>query len=155
MFYKIVHNEAPVYLTNLLLPRVGENNRYNLRNQDDFTLLPVRTESFRKSFFPQTIRDWNQLSDEVATSRSIGIIKSKLNNILLRSHHPHPWYYQENTRFSGIHPERLRNNCSALNFHLFINHVKDNSQCLSCPNSIEDPVHYFLNVKDLQTKDVK
>jgi hypothetical protein len=143
MLYKIVHNEAPVYLTDLLPPRVGDVNRHNLRNQEDFILLPVRTESYNKSFFPQTIRDWNQLPLGVKEAQSIGVFKTKLKHILFDSS-PDPWFYHENTRFSGIQHTRLRGSCSALNHHLYVNHVKDNPRCPYCPNFVEDPHHYFL-----------
>jgi hypothetical protein len=44
MLYNIISGEAPSYLTQLVPPRVGENNIYNLRNQDDFTQIFCRTE---------------------------------------------------------------------------------------------------------------
>lgn len=143
MFYKLVHNEAPIYLTELLPPRVGEGNRYNLRNQNNFSLIPARTELFNKSFFPQTVRDWNELTDDIKLSPSLGIFKRTLKNILFLSA-PQPWFYQENSRFSSIHHSRIRNKCSGLHSHLFLNHVRDNPWCPYCPNIIEDPFHYFF-----------
>ena len=58
-----------------------------------------------------------------------------------------PNYYYYGSRFNNIHHVRIRNKCSALNFHLFINHVKDSAMC-SCSEGIEDAEHIFLKCKN-------
>ena len=37
--YKIIINESPDYLTEMLPNTVGETNRHNLRNSPDFVIL--------------------------------------------------------------------------------------------------------------------
>jgi hypothetical protein len=96
MLYKIITGEAPSYLTQLVSPRVGENNRYNLRNQDDFTQIFCRTESFSKSFFPATIREWNQLPLDIRESQNLSTLRENLKPCYLYLNH-------ENTRFSAIY----------------------------------------------------
>ena len=39
---------------------------------------------------------------------------------------------------------RIRNHCSDLNFHLYLNHFKDNVSC-SCGYQIENAEHYFFH----------
>jgi hypothetical protein len=50
--------------------------------------LPVASvvrRPFNKSFFPQTIREWNQRLVDVKEARSVGILRTKLRNILFGS----------------------------------------------------------------------
>ena len=111
-----------------------------------------QTESLYRSFFPATTREWNQLPTNIKESRSLGIFKNKIVTSLFPAK-PHPWFYQGNSRFSNIHHCRIRNNCSALNFHLYINHVKDNPRCSYCTgNFIEDPSHYFLECQHFEVQ---
>ena len=60
-FHKIVNGNAPMYLVELLPGYVGNNNRYSLRNNNDFITYPTRLDTFYRSFFPSAVRDWNQL----------------------------------------------------------------------------------------------
>jgi len=39
---------------------------------------------------------------------------------------------------------RIRNQCSDLNFHLYLNHIKDNASC-SCGYPIENAEQYFFH----------
>lgn len=145
MFYKIIHNEAPPYLVALLPPRVGDNNPYNLRNQENFTLYPSRTESFSRSFFPSTVRDWNQLPSYLKVSPSLGVFKSRLQKHFFPNKIP-LWFYHGNTRFSNIHHCRIRNHCSALRSDLFLNFVTDSPICTYCTENVdEDAIHFFFN----------
>ena len=41
LMYKIINNEAPGYLTNLLPNRVGEQTHYQLRNNQNFEVLQI------------------------------------------------------------------------------------------------------------------
>ena len=45
-------------------------------------LVPIiRKETFSKSYFPKTIREWNNLSNETKASESVNIFKSKMKEI--------------------------------------------------------------------------
>ena len=65
--YKIVNNDMPSYLKDLLPNRVNETNNYNLRNRNDFEIPSFRLCSFESSFFPSTLKLWNELDMEIRT----------------------------------------------------------------------------------------
>ena len=59
-FIKIVNNDSPSYLHSLLPPKIGLN-RPESRNPDNFVPVAARTETFRNSFIPASVRLWNKL----------------------------------------------------------------------------------------------
>ena len=62
MFYKVVNNLVPDYLSQLL-PSANRNIvKYNLRNNDEIKLPFMRLETFRRSFIPYALKLWNLLS---------------------------------------------------------------------------------------------
>ena len=56
LMYKIVNNDAPSYLTDLLPRRVDAVSNYNLRNSQNFEIPFARVCSCESSFFPSTLR---------------------------------------------------------------------------------------------------
>ena len=52
LMYKILNNEAPLYLSDLLPRRVEAASNYNLRNSQNFEIPFTRLCSFETSFFP-------------------------------------------------------------------------------------------------------
>ena len=63
MFYnKNVNNLVPNHLKELLPTQFFERTHYSWRTQSDFTLFPVRTGRFKKSFFPSATNLWNMVS---------------------------------------------------------------------------------------------
>ena len=63
LFYKIFND-----LTHLcnLIPH--NTNNYQLRRNKSFLVQLIHWESFSKSYFPKTIRDWNNLPNDVKQS---------------------------------------------------------------------------------------
>jgi len=59
--HKLLHNNVPEYLTDVLPFTDCGNANYNLRNKDDVQQYATRTEKFRKSIVPDCIRKWNAL----------------------------------------------------------------------------------------------
>ena len=51
LYYKIVNNCSPSYLSDLLPFQVCQRTQHKLRNCIDYSLFACRTERFRKSFF--------------------------------------------------------------------------------------------------------
>ena len=62
LFYNITNGNAPQYLQNLIPPSVATLSRYDLRNNTDLIVPFCRLERTRTSFFPETIRCWNELN---------------------------------------------------------------------------------------------
>ena len=77
-YYKIVNNLVPNYLKELLPTQVFERTHYSLRTQSDFTLFPVHTERFKKSFFPSATNLWNGLDTSVRNLQSVMCFKKAL-----------------------------------------------------------------------------
>jgi hypothetical protein len=54
LFFKIVNNLVPRYLTDLLPATSQQRSGLLLRSADNLTLYPCRTERFKRSFFPDS-----------------------------------------------------------------------------------------------------
>ena len=79
MMFQIVNNLVAIP-TECLIPTAatvrGHNHRY---------LVPcARTDTYQRSFFPDTIRLWNNLPSSIVACNSINTFKSELQNIKLR-----------------------------------------------------------------------
>ena len=61
LMYKIVNGAAPSYLIDLLPNRVNNINTYNLRNRNTFVIPFSRLSSYETSYFPSTLKIWNEL----------------------------------------------------------------------------------------------
>jgi hypothetical protein len=66
------------YLCDLMPLPVGSISQYNLRNSNNYVLPNCRLEITKKSFFPSTTRDWNNLSPEIRNYGNINIFKRKI-----------------------------------------------------------------------------
>ena len=71
--FKIMKEEAPNYLINLI-PKCNQTIR--TRNSH-IPIFQCRTDCFRYSFFPSTLKDWFTL-DNTRNSKSISVFKSRL-----------------------------------------------------------------------------
>ena len=79
LFYKMMYNITPLYLSNLVPQSVSNLSRYNLRNSNDLQTVDARSSQYYHSFLPSTIRDWNSLSVETKQSDSVNSFKRLLN----------------------------------------------------------------------------
>ena len=128
---KIINGDTPEYLQTLLPQKVGDI-RPSSRNANNFKLVKARTETFRQSFIPSVVKQWNSLSEDKRLNACDGVkIEKKL-------------YYYEGNRDVNIKHAQLRMQCSKLNAHLFALHVIDSPHC-SCGNIREDCNHYLFH----------
>lgn len=139
LFYLIHNNNAPEYLCDLMPPLVSQNNDYNLRNSENYTIPNARLEITKNSFFPSTIREWNRLDMETRNSRNINIFKRKIK---IQTIKPPPFFNFGDRKINIIHT-RLRHMCSSLNADLHRVNIKPSPAC-TCGNPIEDSIHYFM-----------
>ena len=65
VLYKILHGSALNYLADLIPPTVQETTRYSLRNSDHIQNYRTNTNLFLDSYFPSTIRAWNNPPTEI------------------------------------------------------------------------------------------
>ena len=138
LMYKMINNSSPQYLSSLVPPLVGEVSQYNLRNSRSLTLPRCRTKLYSDSFLPSTVRDWNDLPDEIKALPSINRFKKAIRHTQTK---PPPYYYTGTRRLQVLHT-RLRTGCSSLNSHLFSKNVIDSPLCLC--GAAETVHHYFF-----------
>ena len=62
MMYKIKNNLAPETLTNLLPQAATKRHSHNIRSKENLTILKTKTAQTQKSFFPRTVKTWNDMS---------------------------------------------------------------------------------------------
>ena len=87
LIFKIGNNEAPGYLKNLQPNRVGDENvseydqeiHYNLRNNKKYEVPYSRLCSYGNSYFPSTLRLWNELVQDTRKSSSVLKLKNRIN----------------------------------------------------------------------------
>ena len=141
LFYKMVNNLSPSYLSSLVPQPVNAVSAYNLRNSNDIQNVPARSNYYYNSFLPSTIRDWNSLPLDTRNSESLASFKRKLNSRITRTFVP-KYYYTGNRKLQVLHT-RLRTNCSSLNHDLFLKNITDSPLC-RC-GGIECVEHFFMS----------
>jgi len=132
-FIKIINKDAPGYLQSLLPLKIGDV-RPQSRNANNYYPLKARTETFKNSFIPSTVKLWNSLD---ISKRNLSYCNSIMSN-----HRAQLLYY--GNRDTNIKHSQLRMQCSKLNFHLFLLHVRPSYECV-CGHFREDANHYLLN----------
>ena len=139
LFHKIITNQSPAYLYNII-PQV--HHLLNTRNKFRIPQFFSHTSYFSGSFFPYVIKEWNKLD--------ISIIKTESHNafrhIFLKTIRPVP-----NSVFDACDPvglkllTRLRLGLSHLKEHKFKHGFDDTIDpfCL-CNLEVESTSHFFL-----------
>ena len=112
--YKIKHNNCPFYLTKLL-----PTNCYSLHSNRPRTVLKVRTERFKSTFFLSCSFNWNQLGLNIQNYSSIEIFKRALLSFIrpkpakvYKIHHPKGLKLLTRLRLglSHLHEHKFRHN---------------------------------------------
>jgi hypothetical protein len=107
----------------------------------NITTPQIKTSTYQKSFFPQTITDWNQLDQKIRNLPSMNSFKETLK--LSSSPKPNPLFHHDSSK-SAINHTRIRLGLSGLCYQRFeYNHIADPS-CPTCAAPREDITHYFL-----------
>ena len=140
LFHKIYNHDVPTYLTDIADP-LRRNNVRNLRNMSDFELPNYRLQSTLNSFFPSTIKLWNNLEPELRHNYTLTQFKYILNN--RRNCFIVPPYFVIGNRKNNILLTRLRNSCSSLNADLFRVNLTDSPSC-RCGHHNEDVFHFLF-----------
>ena len=139
IFYKIMNGFSPGYLRELIPPTVQATIRYNLRNSNDIQTIRANTNLFYDSFFPATIRAWNDLPENIKQATSVASFKFLLNRNITKP----PKYYNTGSRIGQILHARLRMECSSLNAHLHKKKIIPDPSC-QC-GALESSRHYFFD----------
>ena len=135
--FKIMKEEAPNYLINLITKC---NQTIRTRNSH-LLIFHCRTDCFKYSFFPSTLKDWFNLDDNIRNS--ISVFKSRLMSLICPV---------QNSVFNIFNPKglilltRLRVSFSHLNEHRFRYNFENCINPLSsCSLVSENTLHYLLH----------
>ena len=111
-----------------------------MRNYTQYRNPLTRLQLYSNSFFPSTVRLWNNLEPTIRDLPTIGRFKKAI-----KSHpydKPPPYYFSGNRKLNILHT-KLRHRCSTLNADLHRVHLVDNPCCV-CGWLYEDAIHFFL-----------
>ena len=141
-FYKIVQGLSPPYLSKYVNLRSTSNYQTRSATKNNLQEFSCRTNSFKYSFFPFCVSEWNKLDNPIRDAESIKQFKSMLKNFLSLN---------QRSLFSIHDPvgvrllTRLRLQFSHLNEHKFRHNFKDcvSSMC-DCSAETETTSHFFL-----------
>ena len=133
---------SPRYLTKYVNLKSTSNCQTRSANKNNLQEFSCRTESFKHSFFPFCVREWNKLDNTIRDAVPINQFKSMLKNF---------FSLNQRSLFSIHDPvgvkllTRLRLQFSHLNEHKFRHNFKD---CVSpmcdCGAETETTSHFFL-----------
>ena len=140
LFWKIINNSAPKYLT-ILLPSTQYSRNPNRQNL--FSSFHKNTDYFANSFFPYCTDQWNLLDPDIKNIQSISLFKKAI----LKFIRPSAAHVFDVTDYSGLKLlTRLRLNLSHLNEHKFRHNFRDTINPL-CPCSLEPEtlIHFLLH----------
>ena len=78
-FFKIINGMLPDYLYSYL--EFPSQEKYPLRSASANIILPIptRTKTFKNTFFPFCINEWNNLAKETRNAKSINIFKKLIS----------------------------------------------------------------------------
>jgi hypothetical protein len=142
IMFKIQKGMAPQYLLNLCPPLTRDRTPYNLRTGSNISTPQQKTSTYQKSYFPQSIKDWNMLALEVREIKTIDTFKEyqKKKSGFINNH-----LYHLYTTKAALNHTRIRLGLSGLaSQRRDYNHIKD-AKCIKCNDKCESPAHYFLN----------
>jgi hypothetical protein len=141
LFYKIVNNQAPGYLRNVLPDRVDNRHYHNTRQSANIPEISSKTKFYSDYFLPSSIKLWNRLPIDTRNSRSPNIFKERIKTQNSKC----PAHYYSGTRLGQILHTILRMNSSSLNEHLFIRNLVDTPNC-AC-GQVESTSHFLISCK--------
>ena len=140
--FKIIKHTSPAYLVELLPDTVHVRTGRLLRSGENLTLLASRTEKFKQSFFPSSVKLWNSLQIDVRNSTSLNIFKVRLKSMYCPFSYK-IWFNTSLNRWASVLHTRLRLGSHALHEHLFKINCRSSPLCY-CGTDNETVEHFFL-----------
>ena len=136
-FFKILNNESPPYINDIVMKFNTHETGYNLRSSNLRHPIP-RTTSYQNSFFIATTDLWNDIDPQLKDATSLYSFKQILKKQVIKP----PNYYGYGDRKSNILLCQLRNNKSQLNADLHRDHLLDSPNCNNC--MVPETRNHFL-----------
>ena len=78
LLFKLTHNEINIPTEGIITPLANLHGTRLQTMQNKFSLITSTIDSHRYSFFPRTIRDWNELPTSTANCSTIETFKREL-----------------------------------------------------------------------------
>ena len=75
LMYQIVHKKVAIPSDSLL---TRTDNRTRSSHGYSYKHLPAKTDSYKNSYFPRTIREWNSLDSYIVDSDTTDIFKDRI-----------------------------------------------------------------------------
>lgn len=139
MMQKIVNKKVPSSLIEILPPNATTQHSYNTRSREHLLRPPIATTSFEKSFFPSTIKTWNELPQNVKECKNLETFKELITPDTTAVS---PHYYVGQRKYQIYHTRIRLQNCD-LNKYLFDRNLRDTPSCV-CGQPAEDAHHFFF-----------
>ena len=138
-FYKYFTSKSPFYLSDII-PKINVESR--TRQRENIPLLKSRTDTFKYSFLPYSIQEWNKICIKI---RKVPF--TMFRNFILKSVRPKQRLIFDLHNPIGLkHLTRLRLGLSHLREHKFKHNFQDSINPLcSCGEDIETTEHFFLH----------
>ena len=136
LFFKMIRNLTPHFLSELVPRQLESSTSYNLRNAQDYLPVITHTSLYNRSFLPSVIREWNMLPQSIKDSETLSIFKSRLQPQIKS-----PRYFNYGNRKSQILHARLRLGCSTLNDDLYRRSLTNSPLC-SC--GLQETAYHFI-----------
>jgi hypothetical protein len=141
LMFKIQNGLSPMYLTGACPPLTRDRTPYDLRSGQNITAPQTKTTSYQRSFFPATVKNWNELKIENREIKTIDTFKEHLKKST---------GYAVNKLFhhcynkAAVNHTRIRLGLSGLAYQRYEYKHIDDPKCVKCNAREEDPQHFFL-----------
>ena len=141
VFHEMFYNRTPNYLSDLIPLNLSSTTTYDTRSTNILQMPLCRTETYRNSFLPSSVQEWNMLDDQVRNIESLALFKKHFHrNVLCNVHHI---FKITGNRSNQIIHCKLRLGCSELNADKFDRFLQNFSTC-NCGYHYEDALHYLF-----------
>ena len=141
--FKIINNQSPKYLFQLV---PSPSPRDFSRNSENISQLRTKHDFLKISFFPSTIKGWNNLDPQIRKSKSMSI--SKINILKFIRPKPNNLYYCQNPK--GIKLlTRLRLGLSHLRERNLSTAFRAASSLLHCPTYTNERLTLLNKIKSI------
>ena len=137
MFYKIMNNLTPEYLRHPIPSR----GHYGFRSPGVLNVIPYNTVRYNNSFYPYSVKSWNNIGPELRGAKSLSIFKKSILKIIrpvkkgifnIHNRIGIGWIFQLRVGLSPLKSHKMN--------HKFLDTPVDTCQC----SHNAETTHHFL-----------
>ena len=138
--YRIIHKQVPTLLSEIMPANINQRNPYNTRNTGNIDLPRTNTDSYARSFIPETCKCWNNLPEDIKSLNDMDEFRERTKP---QKEDPPDFYRIGERRYQVFHT-RLRLKNADLRENLHRRNLAETEEC-SCGGGPETTEHYLLN----------